>query len=62
MSENKAAIIMVFFTHLTTIVAFVCITIAAIYFQKVSVLWWYILPALMDCSVKTGWDGADNER
>lgn len=51
---------MVFFYNLTRIVAFVCVTIAAICFQKVSVLWWYILPALMSCSVETGKDGADN--
>lgn len=29
---------------LATIVAFVCITYAAIYFQKPSLLWWYIVP------------------
>ena len=26
---------------------FICITIAAIYFQKVGILWWYVLPALI---------------
>ena len=28
-------------------VAFICITTAAIYFLKTSLLWWYIVPALM---------------
>lgn len=29
------------------IVAFICITYAAIYFDKASILWWYILPTIM---------------
>ena len=62
MSENKAAVIMVAVTNATRAVAFVCITIAAIYFQSASLLWWYLLPALMGCSVETGEDGADDER
>jgi hypothetical protein len=28
-------------------VAFVCITIAAVIFQRIGVLWWYALPALI---------------
>jgi hypothetical protein len=28
-------------------VGFVCITIAAVIFQNVNVLWWYILPAFI---------------
>lgn len=34
-------------------VAFICVTVAAMYFQKVSVLWWYIAPLLMELSCKT---------
>jgi hypothetical protein len=26
---------------------FICITITAIYFQKVGILWWYVLPTLI---------------
>lgn len=59
MSENKAAVIVVFLFNLSRIVAFVCITIAAIHFNNASLLWWYILPALMGCSVETGKDGAE---
>jgi hypothetical protein len=58
MSENKAAVIMVFLSFLFRIVAFVCITIAAIYFQNALLLWWYILPSIMSCKVETGKDGA----
>ena len=57
MNENKAVFLIVMFAHLTRIIAFICITIAAIYFQKVSILWWYLLPALMSCSVKIKEDG-----
>jgi hypothetical protein len=32
-------------------IAFICITIAAIYFQKISVLWWYLVPACMGVSI-----------
>lgn len=53
MSENKAVVIMVFLSYLSRIVAFVCVTIAAIYFEDASLLWWYILPALMGCKVVT---------
>lgn len=28
-------------------VAFICITLATIYFQQPSLLWWYIVPLLM---------------
>lgn len=59
MSENKAAVIMVACTNAVRMVAFVCITIAAIYFQNASLLWWYILPALTGCRVETGKDGAE---
>lgn len=33
-------------------VAFICITLVAIHFEKTSLLWWYILPFLMDISYK----------
>lgn len=36
-------------------VAFVCITVATIYFQKPSLLWWYLLPFFMGLS-------SDNKR
>ena len=31
-------------------VAFICITIAAIYFKEIDILWWYLLPAFMALS------------
>ena len=63
MNGNKALTIAVFLSYLSRIVAFVCITVAAIHFQKTSLLWWYILPALLGCSVETKEKGgADNER
>lgn len=33
-------------------VAFICVTVAAIYFNNAGVLWWYIVPLLMSISVK----------
>lgn len=59
MSENNAVVAVVFLSHLPRIVGFVCVTVAAIYFQNASLLWWYILPALMGCSVETKKDGAN---
>lgn len=60
MSENEAAVIMVFLSNLLRIVAFVCVTVVAIYFQNTSLLWWYVLPALMGCNVKTNGKDEDN--
>lgn len=34
-------------------VIFICVTIAAIYFKSVGVLWWYIVPLLMSINIKT---------
>lgn len=31
-------------------VAFICITIAAMYFKEIGILWWYLLPAFMSLS------------
>ena len=59
MSENKATVMMVFLSYISRIVAFVCITVAAIYFQNASLLWWYICPMLMGVSVKMVRDGAE---
>ena len=37
---------------LVRIAAFVCITVAAMYFQRAGILWWYLLSALMGVSWK----------
>ena len=34
-------------------VAFVCITVAAVWFERAGILWWYIVPALMGLSTKS---------
>lgn len=37
------------------VVAFVCITYAAMYFHKPSILWWYLVPLCMSSiEVKSG--------
>lgn len=38
---------------LARIILIICITYAAIYFNKPSLLWWYILPAVMGLSVSS---------
>ena len=44
----------IFIAHcITRAIAFVCVTIAAIYFQKASVLWWYLAPLLMELKYTT---------
>ena len=47
-------------SEITRMVAFICITICAIYFQRVGVLWWYIVPFLMGVSFETK-KGSDSE-
>lgn len=32
-------------------VAFICITFAAMHFQRAALLWWYIVPLLMSPSI-----------
>ena len=32
-------------------IAFICITLAAIYFKRPSLLWWYVVPLLMSPSI-----------
>lgn len=45
--------------EITRIAAFICITICAIYFQKTSVLWWYLVPLCMGLSFEK--KGSDTE-
>lgn len=33
-------------------IVFICVTVAAIYFKSVGVLWWYIVPLLMSITIK----------
>ena len=40
------------------IVAFICITFAAVHFERASLLWWYIVPLLMSPSIS---DRKENE-
>ena len=54
-NELKTLMIM---SGIARITAFVCITVAAIYFHKTGILWWYILPALMGGSLERK-DGAE---
>jgi hypothetical protein len=43
-------------------IAFVCITIAAIHFNAISILWFYLLPAFMEIEYKnTDKDNDNNE-
>lgn len=44
------------FNYITRTIVFICITIASIYFQKPSILWFYLLPALMGISTKESGD------
>lgn len=37
---------MIAFHYITIIVAFICITLAAMHFDKASLLWWYVIPML----------------
>ena len=43
------------------IVFIICITYAAIHFQKPSLLWWYLVPAAMGLSVSSGNDKGDEQ-
>lgn len=40
-------------------VAFICITMASIYFGKVSVLWFYLIPMFMGIEYKTDKKGGE---
>ena len=52
--DNSKAIAKVFmYNALLRSVAFVCITVAAIWFERAGILWWYIVPALMGLSGKS---------
>ena len=53
MDDNKAITKIFMYNAALRSVAFVCITVAAIYFESASILWWYIVPALMGLSAKS---------
>lgn len=61
--NNKALILFVIGTFLVQITAIVCITFAAIHFQKSGILWWYLVPLIMGISsvdIKNGGDDNTN--
>lgn len=41
-------------------VAFICITVAAIIFEKPSILWFYLLPMFMSLNYKNEDEGCDS--
>ena len=53
MDENKAITKIFMYNALLRSVAFVCITVAAVWFERAGILWWYIVPALMGLSTKS---------
>ncbi|MBQ3045150.1 MAG: hypothetical protein IJD49_04280 [Clostridia bacterium] len=53
---------MIVFHYITIIAAFICVTLAAIHFDKASLLWWYIIPMLtmfIDVSEKSSDKGGE---
>ena len=40
--------------YLTMIALVICITVAAIHFEKIGILWWYILPGLNGITLSSG--------
>ena len=42
-------------------IVFICITAAAFYFHKPSLLWWYIIPACMGISYSDDKESEDTE-
>ena len=42
-------------------VAFICITAAAIYFNKISILWFYLMPMFMGIDYKSTKKGDNND-
>ena len=53
MDDNKVIAKIFMYNALLRSVAFVCITVAAVWFGRASILWWYIVPALMGLSTKS---------
>lgn len=51
--DDKAIAKVFMYNAVLRSVAFVCITAAAVYFKSTSILWWYIVPALMGLSTKS---------
>lgn len=43
------------------VIAFICITVAAIYFGKVGILWFYLVPMFMGIEYKSGNESEDTE-
>lgn len=41
------------FHYITIIAMFICITLAATYFCKASLLWWYIAPVIIQLMADT---------
>ena len=49
--DNNETIARIFmYNALLRSVAFVCITVAAVFFESTSILWWYLVPAFMGLS------------
>lgn len=46
---------------IAVVVAFVCVTIASMHFEKAGILWWYIVPMLMS-SLTVKEHKIDNEK
>lgn len=53
MDDNKYITKIFMYNAVMRSVAFVCITVAAVCFESTSILWWYIVPALMGLSAKS---------
>lgn len=43
-------------------IAFICITVAAIHFGKVGILWFYLVPMFMGIEYKSDKESEDTER
>ena len=52
MDDNKTITKIFMYNAVLRSVAFVCITVAAIYFESAGILWWYLVPAFMGLSAE----------
>lgn len=59
--NNKPLIIFMIGKFLVQITAIVCITLAAIHFQKSGILWWYLVPFFMGISINDDKGKDENE-